>query len=221
MATDTTTRSATTAKPADAGRVEVSGKPVLPGMFIRAAFARLNKQDSLSAYRDSAAQHGVDFDLVRIERVLVLPFKQFEAFERTGFLTDCDLWGNGGHMCDLPGLKDMTQEEQNNAWRFQSWRLGTLVVRADLGRYDFASAGCWANLTAFVVDAQGYRYARYVGLHPTPADAPAWHKGDAPAKPDLSALSLIELEDELLRRGLSFMIVGDGFVRQAGRGVAK
>ena len=155
---------------ANADRVEINGKAVKVGDFVRATFASLNKQDSLEEYREQVGKRAT-IDKVKIEKIVVLSFKEFNRFEKSGFLTDCNLWGEGGCLED--------------------YRLGTLVVKADLGRDGFASASCWPNLTAFVVDAQGYKYARYVGLHPI---------GDKTASTDLSGVPIDELLAEIKRR---------------------
>jgi hypothetical protein len=164
------TLACTTQAIANANRVEVKGVQVKVGDFVRASFASLNKQDSLEEYREQVGKRAT-IDKVKIEKIVVLSFKEFNRFEKSGFLTNCNLWGEGG-------------------WT-EEYRIGTLVVKADLGRDGIATATCWQNLPAFVVDAQGYKYARYVGLHPI---------GEKTATTDLSGVSIDELLAEVKRR---------------------
>ncbi|MDR3409634.1 MAG: hypothetical protein P4L87_01605 [Formivibrio sp.] len=93
----------------------------------------------------------------KVEKILTLTPAEYDDLA-TGLLDDHPEWfGNGGTNSDYdPGrevkeFRQLTRDEQEK-WQAESYNLVT-VIQAE-GR------------KSFVVDAQGYNYARYVGLDP-------------------------------------------------------
>lgn len=132
------------------------------GDYLTALFPSLNKQPSIEKYKERPSG---TTSLGKVEKVLSLTAEEYDEFANNLMASNPSL-GGGGSASDHPlitddlfkrSLSDWTAEQQA-AWRTTSYVLVT-VVQAP-GR------------ETFVVDSQGYDYARYVGLNPKPAAAP-------------------------------------------------
>lgn len=129
------------------------------GLRLTARWAKLNKNDTLDQYKQECARGDYVEVPVEITHRADLTHEQFRAFG--GHLLSDFPWldGLGGTDSDYPFEGSDVEwrklpKEQQDAWRAKSYRLGVLVTRPD--GY------------AIVVDPQGYKYARYVGLLTTP-----------------------------------------------------
>ena len=149
---------------------------VAVGERIYAKFPILNKCGTVGEYalRADAPQYDEDevfqggrwesvpnwrIELCSVEKVLTLTKEQYDRFAEN-LMTDGFLdIGNGGtdsdssHRVSTIAEFHALSEEQQADWKAKSFRLVT-VIQAPERR-------------AYVVDAQGYTHARYVGLHPT------------------------------------------------------
>lgn len=134
---------------------EVTLAEVPGNVRLTARFAKLNKNNTLDEYKLECDKGEYYEEQVLLTHHADLTAEQFRAF--CGHLLSDFPWldGLGGTDSDYPFRGSMTEwckqsDAEKNAWRAQSYRLGVLVTRPD--GY------------AIVVDPQGYRYARYVGL---------------------------------------------------------
>lgn len=172
----------------DAGMAEMKfpgdPEPDLPaqptfavGDYLKANFPSLNKRQSIADYKENPS--GSEW-LCKVQKVLSLTPEAYDEFANNLMASNPSL-GEGGSASDSPlitddlfkrSLSDWTPEQQAE-WKATSYSLVTVVEAP--GR------------ETFVVDAQGYDYARYVGLDPKPAIAPvvsAAHTPDPVAVPD-------------------------------------
>lgn len=133
-----------------------------------ARFPSLNKRCTADEYREQLARPEYDRgdrcahwsdDLCVVEKVLHLSRADFSHL-CNNLLEDRPDLGNGGTGSDVPAPANLwsMSDAEREAWIAKSWRSVT-VVTCD---------GC----RPLVIDPQGYRYARYVGFYPTPAEAP-------------------------------------------------
>jgi len=124
------------------------------GQRLRAEWPTLNKRCTLAEYREQSDR---TVDLCQVARVLELPRAEFFAFTEALMNNRADL-GTGGHDsdADLPANWDYFTgtEEEREAFRAQAYRLVTVVLLQ----------GAEDDRETFLVDAQGYTYARYVGF---------------------------------------------------------
>lgn len=126
------------------------------GQRLVASFARLNKRCTLAEYREEC-RRPADFyeERCEVEAVRTLTPEEWDHFA-DNLMDDVDWLGTGGTNtdADLPEGWDFHTgtEAERDAFRRQAYSLVT-VIQAP-GR------------ETFVVDAQGYTYARYVGLDP-------------------------------------------------------
>lgn len=142
-----------------------------PGSYLVARFAKLNKNATLEEYRDEvdgrSRVYGPDeiawrYEGCRVQEVIDLPYAQYRHLRRH-LLEDSPLFagkgGTGSTWTAPEGWDYFTAPpEERDAFHAGAYRL-VLVV------------GCSASPhpETFVVDPQGYSYARYVGLDPEPA----------------------------------------------------
>lgn len=132
-----------------------AGPSFAVGDFLTAKFARINKQSTLGEYREQVDSGRFSTDLCKVEKVLTLTNDEYDDMADS-LMADDPRLGGGGSASDAPfdfnfdhGLSDWPAEEQA-AWDKTSYRLATVVTAPDR--------------TPFVADAQGYKYARYVGV---------------------------------------------------------
>lgn len=143
------------------------------GDYLTANFPRLNKRQTLADYKSTPS--GSQW-LCQVQKVLALTPEAYDEVANNLLASNSDL-GAGGSASDSPlitadlfkrSLSDWTPEQQAE-WERTSYNLVT-VVQAP-GR------------ETFVIDAQGYGYARYVGLDPKPAAAPVLSAAPTPPAP--------------------------------------
>lgn len=121
---------------------------------IGSEFAKLNKNDTLDRYKEEVKKGEYYLENVKITKEV--HFKNAESLEYFSnlLLNDFDfLQGTGGSFTDDNRINSMTdyynmdEEERNTV----QWNLKGVAVYLN-------------NELQFIVDAQGYSYARYVGL---------------------------------------------------------
>lgn len=131
------------------------------GDKINCYFANLNKNCTLTEYvRECFVVKDYSLDSVKIEKIINLSVKQYKTFiknlmcDKSGVLVGI---GEGGTGSDYQLPQNLENEPyyrwpeiELKKWAKLSYRLGTLVI-------------C-DNHLPFIVDAQGYKYARYVGF---------------------------------------------------------
>lgn len=138
------------------------------GDRIVARFASLNKRCTADEYRAELARPEYDRgdrcaswsdDLCVVEKVLHLSRADFSHL-CNNLLEDRTDLGNGGTGSDVPAPANLwsLSDAEREAWVAKSWRAVTVVL----------CNGC----RPLVIDPQGYKYARYVGLYPMPVPAP-------------------------------------------------
>jgi hypothetical protein len=155
-------------KARDAAEQELNALPV-PGSFevgdrIAARFASLNKRCNVEEYRDEclkpereAGRYSTNWsdDSCKVEKVLELSRAEFAALCKGLLEGRADL-GEGGTSSDYELPEGVTlmncPPALRDAWMAESYRLVTVVT----------CVGC----RPLVIDPQGYKYARYVGLWP-------------------------------------------------------
>ena len=120
---------------------------------IRAFFPSLNKQDHLSDYRSQTDGAWMECE---ITKTLLLSDSEYRDFSTNLLSNDERIAGTGGNDTDAEGLDlanfyEMSEADQERAKAEVYTADAVLIVNRDTGE-------------AFVVDAQGYSYARYVGL---------------------------------------------------------
>lgn len=121
---------------------------------IGSEFADLNKNNTLDQYIDEVAKG--DYTLQNVKITKELHFNNFEALENFSnmLLTDFDFLTNtGGSYTDDNRINSMTDFYNMDEAERQTvqWNLYGVAIYFE-------------NELQFVVDAQGYSYARYVGL---------------------------------------------------------
>lgn len=163
------------AEAAEQARLEALPEPAeyTVGSRLVARFASLNKRCTAEEYRAECVKPegregrnestNWSDDLCVVEKVLELAPAEF-AHLCGNLLEDRSDLGNGGTgsdaEIDLAGREFWQLSEAERAeYVAKSWRSVTVVL----------CAGC----RPLVIDAQGYKYARYVGLWPRPVPAPA------------------------------------------------
>lgn len=143
------------------------------GDFLKAQFSNLNKLSTLAEYMQVGRVR--TSQLVKVEATLSLTDEQFDEFAEDLMASHSGL-GKGGSGTDSPlitqadmerGLRQLTPE-QTAEWNRTGYRLGTVVMAP--------------NRETIVVDAQGYGYARYVGINPEATSAPAIGEAQEPGK---------------------------------------
>jgi hypothetical protein len=147
-------------EPAASEEPAASGPTFAVGDFLTAKFAKLNKQSSLADYHESVEKHGFHSDLVKVEKVLHLSVEAYDDLS-DNLMADQSSIGEGGSATDVEGLPESHgswTDEQRALWDRTSYRLGTVVSAPDRETY--------------VIDAQGYNYARYAGIDLNPAANP-------------------------------------------------
>lgn len=122
-------------------------------LFVKAKFARLNKNDSIKAYYRQIAEHEYSVEECKVEYVVNFDEIDYELFCEN-LLSDCDwLAGKGGTSChaDLPDVEwwQLTDEQQ-------------AIFKAT--RYNHVVAVTCKGRDTLYIDPQGYTYARYVGI---------------------------------------------------------
>ena len=124
---------------------------------IKAFFPSLNKNNTLAEYK--ALTDG-NWNEVEITDTLELSPAEWADFTENLLQDDERIAGKGG--CDSDAdVREVSQwweltEEEQEAWKAESYILGVLVRNTDTGE-------------EIIVDPQGYNYARYVGLLTAPA----------------------------------------------------
>lgn len=167
-----------------------SGPSFSVGSFLTAKFAKLNKQGSLAEYHESVVDHGYSTDLVKVEKVLHLTAEEYDEIAENLLMNQPSL-GDGGSASDSPiefgmgrSFSDWPEEHQAE-WNRTSYRLGTVISAP--GR------------ETFVADAQGYDYARYVGVDPKAATAPEVAAAPAEAGEQPKAFEDLSFEEAKAR----------------------
>ena len=138
------------------------------GQRLQGVWPRLNKRCTLDEYREQTERY--TDKTCRIERVLMLSRAEWADLAENLMRDDSRL-GSGGHLSNAD-LSDEWEyergtEAERKVWDAQAYRLVTVVC----------VAGAPDDSDTFLVDAQGYRYARYVGFL---AGAPVLPKVERP-----------------------------------------
>lgn len=136
------------------GKAEL--KEVKP-YFVEACYARLNKNSTIQGYVREVKNDDYDLELTEIKYEVRLNVKQWNDLLDGNLLTDYD-WmdGKGGHNShyiparDVEHIWQMTEEELEE-WRKHAYRANCILVTC--------------GHRSIVVDPQGYKYARYVGIN--------------------------------------------------------
>lgn len=162
--------------------------PFVPavGMRVRALFARLNRRPTLAEYREECSFAGrANEDLCQIERIWQFTPAEWDAFTVNLLADDPRIAGQGGTRSDanLPADWEFLTGTDAERGEFLEHAYRLVILVAAPGR------------ETFLVDPQGYQYARHVGLDPVPVSpAPAAAQGPAPlalhAAPPSAALAL-------------------------------
>jgi len=122
------------------------------GKFIKVQFPRINKNSTLEENREMIAEES-RVTLAFVEKEVTLSKAEYREFTQN-LLNNVDFLGEGGtdSTFDIPedmGWSELyADKEKLKAWRAGSFDLVTIVTDGD---------------NRIVVDAQGYKYARYVG----------------------------------------------------------
>lgn len=161
----------------DAGAGEGTQEPTGPsyaeGAYLKAEFPNVSKLSTLQEYLHVKSMRTAQ--LVQVQKVLRLSEAEYDDFANNLMADRTDL-GKGGTATDSPLITQEDMErgfsqlspEQAAEWKRTSYRLGTVVMAP--------------NRATIVVDPQGHRYARYVGLNPVPAAAPELAGAGQPEK---------------------------------------
>ena len=122
------------------------------GRFIKVRFPRINKNNTLEENREMIAEDSRE-TLAFVEKEVTLSLAEYREFTQN-LLTNVDFLGEGGTDSTYEIPDDMgwgelyADEEKLRAWRAGSFDLVTIVTDGS---------------QKIVVDAQGYKYARYAG----------------------------------------------------------
>lgn len=122
--------------------------------ILQAKFANLNKNQSIEQYQDEITKNDYELNNVKITREL--HFKDAEALRlyNNSFLTDFDfIEGTGGSYTEdlrVNTMEDYSQMTDNEKKSIE-WLLKGIAVYFN-------------NELQYIIDAQGFSYARYVGL---------------------------------------------------------
>lgn len=123
-------------------------------MIYNAKFAHLNKNNTMSEYAEEVNKGEYSNEDIKITREI--HFTSAEALEafKNNLLSDFDfITGTGGSYTDDPRFSSMTDYSKM-----------TSEERDTVKFYLQGAAVYYNNALQFVIDAQGFSYARYVGL---------------------------------------------------------
>ncbi len=137
--------------------VPVNSKSICPKLhsFITLKFANLNKNNTLGEYKEEVNKGDYTDQECKIEKVVFLSTSKFDNFA-INLLNPFEFLGEGGTNSDDERLKNLPDEfwkwtkEQNEIFINTSYNLVTAIIAPNRG--------------TFYVDAQGYKYARYVAV---------------------------------------------------------
>ncbi len=134
---------------------KVKSIPVKIGEFISLKFANLNKNNTLGEYKEEVKKGDYRAGSCKVEKVAMLSNKAFDTFS-LNLMSASSFLGEGGTQCDDPRLKDLDKDfwqftdEEKRIYQSTCYNLVTAIIAPDR--------------KTFFVDAQGYKYARYVAI---------------------------------------------------------
>ena len=122
--------------------------------FVKADFPKLNKQNNISGYLKQTAPDEFTTDRVRISTEVTLSTEQWNLWIENLLSDQPWLFGKGAwdsHFKTHAKHFHLMTEEDQQKWREASYRTDCVLVKCG-----------WVKV---VVDPQGFKYARYVGIN--------------------------------------------------------
>ena len=125
------------------------------GDFLNLKYANLNKNNEIGAYRLEVKNGDFYIKNSKIEKIEYMTQKKFDDFS-INLLDQHDFLGGGGTASDDERIIDNTDE-------IFKWSDEDIQIFKDTS-YSLVTAVLAINRAPIFVDAQGYKYARYVAL---------------------------------------------------------
>lgn len=134
---------------------DIQTVPVMFDIYATAKFAQLNKNDTLTEYKEEVAAGRYRTERIKVVEIATVTAQQYDELSKTLLSSRKWLDGKGGtnSSWEAPeGIEHIWQlsEEQAKQWRDGAYALCIAVQCADR--------------PTFYINPEGYDYARYVGI---------------------------------------------------------